>query len=381
MSKEMIMKVFPGANTSRGFYSLYNYIIPQDATRIFVIKGGPGVGKSTFMKKICENMVSRGFRAEWHCCSSDNGSIDGVVFPDLGIALIDGTAPHIVDPKNPGAVDEIIHLGDFWHESRLRQSKQEILAINRRVGRLFSIAYFALQEAMVAMNEWKSYTTEAQNWPRVNSLFADTWEELMGQVEPRHDRSPVDRHLFAWAISPQGKVNFIDSLLQGVKALYLVEGRPGSGKSSFIANFGARAMEQGADVEFYHNTLNPDDIDGVILRGQGIALFTADDPFAWTPDGYQGFLKRIDLSAELDSDVLNLYAQEINDAEARFNQHMARAISHIAQAKEAHDRMETYYVPAMDFTAIEQKRLEIEQRILGYADELAQAASAWGARV
>ncbi len=381
MSKGMVMKVFPGANTSRGFYSLYNYIIPQDSTRIFVIKGGPGVGKSTFMKKICANIISRGFRAEWHCCSSDNGSVDGVVFPQLGIAMIDGTAPHIVDPKNPGAVDEIIHLGDYWNEPLLRQSKQDILVINRRVGRLFGIAYFALQEAMAAMNEWKSYISEAQNWPIVNSMFADTWAELMGQIEPRYDRSPVDRHLFAWAISPQGKVNFIDSLMQGVEVLYLVEGKPGSGKSSFIGNFGGRAMEQGVDVEFYHNTLNPDDIDGIILRSQGIALFTAEGPFAWMPDDYQGLLKRIDLSVELNPDVINLYAQEIKDAEARFNQHMARAISHIAQAKEAHDRMETYYVPAMDFAAIEQKRLEIEQRILGYADELAKAASTWGSKI
>jgi hypothetical protein len=25
-----------------------------------------------------------------------------------------GTTLHIVDPKNPGAVDTIVHLGDFW---------------------------------------------------------------------------------------------------------------------------------------------------------------------------------------------------------------------------------------------------------------------------
>ncbi len=25
------------------------------------------------------------------------------------------TTPHVVDPKNPGAVDEIVHLGDHWN--------------------------------------------------------------------------------------------------------------------------------------------------------------------------------------------------------------------------------------------------------------------------
>jgi hypothetical protein len=28
-----------------------------------------------------------------------------------------------VDPKNPGAVDEIINLGDFWDEEGIRKNK------------------------------------------------------------------------------------------------------------------------------------------------------------------------------------------------------------------------------------------------------------------
>jgi hypothetical protein len=44
-----VKHVFPGNNTARGFYSFYDYIIAPDARRILVIKGGPGVGKSTFL--------------------------------------------------------------------------------------------------------------------------------------------------------------------------------------------------------------------------------------------------------------------------------------------------------------------------------------------
>ncbi|AEG14142.1 hypothetical protein Desku_0525 [Desulfofundulus kuznetsovii DSM 6115] len=96
MDKGRLKKVFPGGNTCRGFYSFYDYIIEPDATRIFVIKGGPGVGKSTFMRKIGEEMLERGYDVEFHCCSSDNGSLDGVVIPAIKVALLDGTAPHRV---------------------------------------------------------------------------------------------------------------------------------------------------------------------------------------------------------------------------------------------------------------------------------------------
>lgn len=94
MPKGKLKKVFPGGNTSQGFYSFYDYIIDQqEANRIFVIKGGPGVGKSTFMRKIGEAMLERGYDVEFHCCSSDNDSLDGIVIPAIKVALLDGTAP------------------------------------------------------------------------------------------------------------------------------------------------------------------------------------------------------------------------------------------------------------------------------------------------
>jgi ABC-type lipoprotein export system ATPase subunit len=49
MAEGRVKMVFPGGNTCLGFYSFYNYIIGEEARRIFVLKGGPGTGKSTFM--------------------------------------------------------------------------------------------------------------------------------------------------------------------------------------------------------------------------------------------------------------------------------------------------------------------------------------------
>lgn len=93
--KGSVKKVFPGGNTAKGFYSYYDNIIGMDATRLFIIKGGPGVGKSSFMKKIANEMLERGYDIEFHQCSSDNNSVDGIVIPALKIAMIDGTAPHV----------------------------------------------------------------------------------------------------------------------------------------------------------------------------------------------------------------------------------------------------------------------------------------------
>ena len=105
MAEGKIRHMFPGGNTPQGFFSYYDQVIAADAVRIFLLKGGPGTGKSTFMKRISQAMTERGFAVEHHHCSSDPDSLDGLVIPALDIALIDGTAPHIVDPKHPGCVD------------------------------------------------------------------------------------------------------------------------------------------------------------------------------------------------------------------------------------------------------------------------------------
>ena len=68
-----VRKVFPGGNTAYGFFSFYDYIAPPDANKIFVIKGGPGVGKSTFMRKIAEAVRSRGYDVDPDLARNESG--------------------------------------------------------------------------------------------------------------------------------------------------------------------------------------------------------------------------------------------------------------------------------------------------------------------
>ncbi|HBK54118.1 MAG TPA: ATPase, partial [Syntrophomonas wolfei] len=37
--------MYPGANSCRGFYSFYQYMLWPEGERKIILKGGPGVGK------------------------------------------------------------------------------------------------------------------------------------------------------------------------------------------------------------------------------------------------------------------------------------------------------------------------------------------------
>ena len=276
MSKGKIKKVFPGGNTSQGFYSYYHYMIAPNATRIFCIKGGPGVGKSTFMKYIGEKMVELGYDVEHHCCSSDNNSLDGVVIPAIGVALLDGTAPHVVDPKNPGVVDEIIHLGDFWNEEKMVENKDAVLKSNARVGRLFKIAYNQLAEAKAIKNELDSYYAEAINMGGVNgiihSIAEDILEDVMEDGKLQFEKEPKDRHLFATAFTPKGQAHYLDTILDGIKKLYFITGDASAIGSEVVGTIADAMHMHGLDTEVYHCAFEPTAVDLVIIPELKIAV-------------------------------------------------------------------------------------------------------------
>ncbi len=372
MSKAHIKKMFPGAVTSQGFYSYYHYMIQQDSNHIFVLKGGPGVGKSTFMKKIGQTMLDYGYDIEYHCCSSDNGSIDGVVIPKLKIALLDGTAPHIVDPKNPGAVDEIVNLGEYWNEEMIKKSKNEILSCNLKVSGYFQRAYFALQEAKIALDEWKYYTKAYQDWSKINQMTLRIQNEIF-TISPKEQGN--ERHLFAWAHTPQGKTEFIDTLLNNTNKLYMLEGQPGTGKSTFLSGIAGRAMLYGIDVEYYHNTLDPEKLDLIILPELRIAFVINAEPYAYTTK-FDGSIITLDFEQSLDTvQLMAECGENLRDCQIRVNQHLTRARKHSEKAKATHDLLETYYVPAMNFSDVEKKLNSIFNRILAFIDEPGIAAS------
>ena len=70
---------FAAANTFSGFKSNFKSVFaPEKFDRIFIIKGGPGTGKSTLMKRIGEYFAPKRYEVTRFLCSSDTSSLDGL---------------------------------------------------------------------------------------------------------------------------------------------------------------------------------------------------------------------------------------------------------------------------------------------------------------
>ena len=122
---------FLGGNSPSGFYSLFKDVYNvEDGWRVFVIKGGPGTGKSTLMKKIAAEAAERGYLTERGFCSSDPQSLDAVIVPQIRTAIFDGTAPHVIEPELPGACEIIVNLGVAFDNKKLFSCAAELAEVS-----------------------------------------------------------------------------------------------------------------------------------------------------------------------------------------------------------------------------------------------------------
>ncbi|MCR8746137.1 PRK06851 family protein [Romboutsia lituseburensis] len=349
-------KLFPGANTANGSFNFFDNIITKNVNRIFCLKGGPGVGKSSLMKKIANEFLEKGYDIELHYCPSDPSSLDAVLIKELGVVLLDGTAPHIVDPKDPGAIDEIVNLGEYWNLENLEKNKVEIVECGKDISSSFRRAYKYLKSAEPIYYDIEEKYKDCMDFGQVNLLTEHFIYELFKNASSTGIYQK-ERNLFGTAITPIGHVDYADSILSEVSKVYHLSGNIGTGKTTFLKRVCDKAIKKGMEVEVYHYPLIKDKLETIIIKDLNIGITTS--------KLFEG-TNTIDLDKYLDQYKLAKYEEEINFDKKVFDELINYGISNLKKAKAKHDVIEAHYVPNMRFDEIEALRKDIVNRILKY---------------
>lgn len=108
LNKHSVVKHrFLGAATPEGAKDFIPSIT-QDIPKRYFIKGRPGTGKSTLLKKLAKGAENSGFDVEIYHCGFDHNSLDMVVITELGVCIFDSSAPHEHFPSREN--DEIVDV-------------------------------------------------------------------------------------------------------------------------------------------------------------------------------------------------------------------------------------------------------------------------------
>ena len=341
---------FAGSNSGRGFYSFFQNIIGDEAQRIYLLKGGPGTGKSRFMEDLARAVGQRGYERELFFCSSDSNSLDAVAFPELGVAIIDATKPHALDAEWPGCRDELICLGNFWSGQGLREHREEIMSKGREKQEYFASAfrYFEAARLLEENIAAKSSKEKSQSRDFLGDIFAK-----LDQARINYNTRGQQRHLFASALTPEGYVSHVRTLVATYEQIYILTGVPGTGRSQYLEQLASHAQRVGLDTEVFHYPLDPRKILHILIPKINLAVLTSIDldPLAYIPGIPVDFgVGSVSTSTNVDQRLL----RELFDF----------GFQALRKAQQAHSQVEGYYRDQMDFQALNTYREQVLQEIL-----------------
>ena len=118
---------------------------------------------------------------------------------------------------------------------------------------------------------------------------------------------------FASSNSGEGFKNYYHEVFGRIRRIYVIKGRPGTGKSRFMRDVAKYAESRGWSCENYYCSSDPASLDGVIMtrKGRCIGVIDGTPPHAWEPQLPGAREQIINLGDFWNADALENRADEI----------------------------------------------------------------------
>ncbi len=339
----MAKQYFLAANSCEGFVSYFSTAYnPNDGWQAFIIKGGPGTGKSSFMKKLVKYGEDNGYKAEMCPCSSDPDSLDAVIFPEIKKIIMDGTAPHTVDPKYAGAVDTILNFGEYWNADILKQNTENIIKTTDKNKVLHKTAAMYLMAAGNLLSD--NYNTQ------LRAVDIQKAKEYAYKICRKYLKGEGDEFKesvrFLSGISPKGIVSFPDTILEYTENPVAIKDNYGAVSNIIMNEIKNEAVKRKYKIIVFKNAFLPDLIDHIVVPNFGLAFVRESEYFSLNTD-----TRRIHAERFIDKQTLKSKRLKYNSKTARVL--LNSAADTLKLVKSVHDDLEKLYINAMNYEKLD----------------------------
>ena len=352
------IQYFLGANAPSGFCSLYSELLrPETARAIYILKGGPGCGKSTLMRKIGARMEQEGLDTEYILCSGDPDSLDALVLPQLSVALVDGTAPHVVEPKYPGAVERYVNMGDCYNSQALSELRSEIMGCMKGYKGCYQRAYRCLGAAASIHEDARSTLLTDALSEKLAKRAQGILSREAGRKKAEHPGQVKQR--FLGAMTHKGPLCLFDTALAQCSRIYELVDSYGLAHELLI-HLLAGLLAGGYDVVACPDPMSPDRLAHLLVPELELAFLTSTAPLPFPGQPY----RRLRLDAVADGEMVRRSRPRLRFARKVSAALVEEAVGSLAQAKAMHDDLERLYNPHVDFALADQMAQSIGDEIL-----------------
>ena len=356
MNIDTLPTYFLAANSSGGFCSEFKTCYSADnGWTAYIIKGGPGTGKSSLMRYIALSVHEKGYPTEICRCSSDPHSLDGVIFPTLKTVILDGTAPHVVEPAYPAVCEQIINTGEFWDTEKIKPHSKTVIDLCR----LNSAYHKKASQYITAAGQVLKYNFNASlTATDIDKVFS-FGTRLAKRHIPRKKGEGYEWVRFLSGITPDGPVFFSGTLNQ-FKTKVIISDEYGAVAGILMSAIRDYALSCGPEIIAVKNAVLPNDITDHIIIPDLSLCFCRECRETPINDNTRRIHARR---------FMNMTEFHKNRQKIAFNRRIAAELllsagETLACAKAVHDEIEKYYVDAMDFAALGSYADKIIEKIL-----------------
>jgi hypothetical protein len=346
MENGHVTRWFLGANSGVGFYSLYDSFAAENGDFLWVIKGGPGCGKSCFMKRIGTAAEEAGLDVEYIYCSGDPASLDGIYLPSRKTGWIDGTAPHTLDPKCFAATGAYLDLGIYCDMDSTQRIRKEISEFTKRYKELYARAYACLCAAASVASEKHAGLVSSEETAAVMRRASSVAARELPKAKKNTAYGKVTRR-FLSSITCDGQIFLNDTLTTLCKHIYILDNRYGQAPQ-FIGELLSESRARGVDAILCLSPLDPTSPEALIIPSLSLGFL------AVTQDTRPDFEanRHVRLDALVDPERARAMRPRIR-ADARIETELLDAASDaLCGAKDLHDELEALFNPLIDFDAL-----------------------------
>ncbi len=342
---------FLSANTPKGFFSVFDHLYyPEKNWFCYILKGGPGTGKSTLLKNIAKKAVEKGIYTEIIHCSSDPDSLDAVIFPKLKKCVADGTAPHVLDPIYPGASDVIINLGECWNNKNLHRAKDDIIKLFKENSSFHGKSQRYLKAYGNVASENKVIISESINYDKLSAYCKRLTKKLFKQ---KSEKEGFEGLRFISSVTPEGYLFFDKTVSQISDKIFIIEDSHDIIGSFILKEIRKKALNTGHDITTCPAPLSPGEIEAIFIPDLKLG-FVVKNPkrklhiFTSLKCEY----KKINAKRFLNTGALSKNKNLLNFNYKICKEFLNEAVKNLKYAKTVHDGIEFIYKKSMNFSKI-----------------------------
>lgn len=322
-----IVRYYTAGHTAKGFVNYLSSNI-RGMDQVIILRHISNEVKTMILNKLSHYFAGK-FDLEQILSPNGKDYLEGLIIPELFLGIItDVIASEKIDAQ-------VFDLEGFFPTPK--KSKDIVKAVSKD----FQAAYDHLSKALLIHDDLESIYINEMDFKQADQLAEEFLEKNLGHMQGTNEPSVKKFRLFG-TNTPDGQVNIVPELLEGVQSSFYLKGRAGTGKSTFMRRVIKECEKLGLDMEIYHCSFDPDSVDMVLVPEADFCIFDSTNPHEFFPEGERGQI--IDLYEQtVKAGTDERFAEEIKSVTNKYRAEVTVAMDFLKEAGRQQLELEEEY--------------------------------------